>query len=67
MLAMPVICMLPEALLAAEVSIAPAGAIAVLSALESVFEEQAPIARRLMSTSDIFAAKGDVVINVLVG
>ena len=65
MWAIPLICMLPAALPAADVSIAPA--IAVVSAVESDFGEQAPSATRLMSNTDIFTAEWNVVIMCLVG
>ena len=61
MLAIPLICVLPV-LLEVDVPTAVAGAIAVLSAFESDFEEQALSATRLMRNTDSFAAEGNVVI-----
>lgn len=63
MLAIPLICMLPVPL-GVDVSTAVAGAIAVLSAFESDFEEQALSATRLMRNTDSLAAEGNVVIYI---
>lgn len=68
MLAIPLICILVEVVaLSPGALIEGAGAIAVLSVVESGFGEQAANAIRLMRTADSFAGKGSVVIKCLVG
>jgi hypothetical protein len=68
MLAIPLICILVEvAALSLDVLIDGAGAIAVLSAVESGLGEQAANVMRLMRTADSFAGKRSVVIKRLVG
>ncbi len=63
MLAIPLICILVEvAALSPDALIEGAEAMAVLSAVESGFGEQAAKAKRQMRTVDIFADEGSVVI-----
>ena len=68
MLAIPLICILVEVeALSPDALIEGAGAIAVLSAVESGFGEQAANVMRLRRTADSFAGEGSAVIKRLVG
>ena len=67
-MAIPLICILVDVVaLSPDALIEGAGAIAVLSAVESGFGEQAANIMRLMRPADSFAGEGSVVIKRLVG
>lgn len=67
-MAIPLICILVEvAALSLDALIDGAGAIAVLSAVESGFGEQAASVMRVMTTVDSFAGRLSLVIIRLVG